>query len=390
MAVEWKRIALAAAVAVLLARPALDQKMRYGVYVEPGPMDAVLLRDYEPESSLVVPETRIDKARFPVIDAHTHSFTNGATEKAVDDWVHAMDESGVQLSIVFTDAIGAEFDRQAELFLKRHPGRFQVYCSLDLNGYDQPGFSERSVRELERCYRRGARGVGEMSDKGWGLMPSVLTVKPFKWQPVPRDRRLHSDDPRLDAVWEKCAELKMPVNLHVADHPSCWRPLGPTQERTSDFQHFNLYGQDVPSWEDLIASRDRLLARHPRTIFVAAHLGNQGHNLAALAAALDRFPNLIVDLSARDYELGREPRTALRFLTKYQDRVLFGTDMGRDVAMYRGWWRLLESADEYLPGRVWWRLYGLDLTPDVLEKLYRGNARRILPGIAALTPVSGQ
>ena len=151
MAVEWKRIALAAAVAVLLARPALDQKMRYGVYVEPGPMDAVLLRDYEPESSLVVPETRIDKARFPVIDAHTHSFTNGATEKAVDDWVHAMDESGVQLSIVFTDAIGAEFDRQAELFLKRHPGRFQVYCSLDLNGYDQPGFSERSVRELERC-----------------------------------------------------------------------------------------------------------------------------------------------------------------------------------------------------------------------------------------------
>jgi hypothetical protein len=390
MAVKWARIAVAAAVAVLLAKPALDQKMRYGVYVEPGPMDGVLLKDYKPESSLVVPETRIDKARFPVIDAHTHSFMNGATEKEVDDWVRSMDESGIQLSIVFTDAIGAEFDRQAELFLKRHPGRFQVYCSLDLNGYDQPGFSERSVRELERCYRHGARGVGEMSDKGWGLMPSVLAAKAFQGQPVSRDRRLHADDPRLEAVWEKCAELKMPVNLHIADHPSCWRPLGPTQERTPDFQHFNLYGKDVPSWEDLIASRDRLLARHPRTLFVAAHLGNQGHNLAALAAALDRYPNLVVDLSARDYELGREPRTAPRFLTKYQDRVLFGTDMGRDVAMYRGWWRLLESADEYLPGRIWWRLYGLELAPEVLEKLYRENARRILPGVAALTPTSGQ
>jgi hypothetical protein len=144
----------------------------------------------------------------------------------------------------------------------------------------------------------------------------------------------------------------MPVNVHIADHPSCWRPLGPHQERTPDFQHFNLSGKDVLSYEELLATRERLLTKHPRTTIIACHLGNQGNNLAALAAVLDRHSNFYVDIAARDYEVGREPRTAAKFLTRYADRVLFGIDMERDAAMYRGWWRLLETADEYIPGRI--------------------------------------
>jgi predicted TIM-barrel fold metal-dependent hydrolase len=190
--------------------------------------------------------------------------------------------------------------------------------------------------------------------------------------------RLHPDDPRLDAFWEKCAELKMPVNIHVADHPSCWKPLDVYKERTPDYQHFNLYGKDVPSWEELIAMRDRTLAKHPKTRFIACHFGNQGHDLTSLAATLDRYPNLYVDISARDYEVGRAPRTAARFLGRYRNRVLFGTDMGREKSMYQAWWRLLESADEFMPGRVWWRYYGLELPAPLLESLYRGNARQIL------------
>lgn len=197
-------------------------------------------------------------------------------------------------------------------------------------------------------------------------------------EPRPPGKRLHLDDPRLDPLWRKCAELNLPVNLHVADHPSCWRPLGPTWERTPDFQHFNLYGKDVLSYEELLARRDRLLARHPRTTFILCHLSNQGNDLASLARALDRFPNLYVDISARDYELGRQPRFARRFLEYYSDRVLFGTDMGREKHMYQMWWRLLETPDEFMPGRLWWRLYGLELSPETLEKLYRGNALRIL------------
>jgi predicted TIM-barrel fold metal-dependent hydrolase len=172
--------------------------------------------------------------------------------------------------------------------------------------------------------------------------------------------------------------LRLPINLHIADHPSCWKPLGPRQERTPDFQSFNLYGKDVPSYEELLATRDRLLAKHPKTTFIACHFSNQGNDLASLGKTLDQFPNLMLDIAARDYEIGRQPRFATVFFKRYRDRLLFGTDMGRQQSMYVGWWRLLETADEYIPGRIWWRYYGLELPSDVLESVYQGNARRLL------------
>jgi predicted TIM-barrel fold metal-dependent hydrolase len=194
---------------------------------------------------------------------------------------------------------------------------------------------------------------------------------------LPRDKRLHPDDPRLDAFWEKCAELKMPVNLHVADHPSCWKPLDVYQERTPDYQHFNLFGKDVPSYDELITIRNRTLEKHPRTIFIACHLGNQGNDLGKLSLALDKYQNLYLDTSARDYEMGRAPRASAKFLTKYQSRIMFGTDQGREQSMYQIHWRLLETADEYIVGRVWWQYYGLELPAEVLESLYRGTARKV-------------
>ena len=134
----------------------------------------------------------------------------------------------------------------------------------------------------------------------------------------------------------------------------------------------------MPSYAELIAFRDLAFARHPKTTFIACHLGNQGHDLATLGKVLDRYPNLYLDFSARDYEIGRTPRAAAKFLTKYRVRIMFGTDMGRDLSMYRAWWRLLESADEFMPGRVWWRYYGLELPVPVLDSLYRGTARKVL------------
>ncbi len=353
------------------AQTAAGPEVKYGVTVQSGPMDTLLLKDYAPASSLVVPRTPVAKARFPVIDVHTHSSMNQMKTPAdVEAWVRRMDQVGVEISVVFTEATGAEFDRQADLFLKSHPDRFQVYCGIDVTAPEAPDYPARAARELERCDRHGARGVGEITDKGWGLQGSGINL--------PRDRRLHLDDRRLHAFWDKCAELELPVNVHIADHPSCWQPLGRTQERTPDFQGFNLADKDVPSYEELLASRDRVLARHARTRFIFCHLSNQGNDTAALAAVLDKFPNLYLDISARDYELGRQPRTARKFLLRYRNRVLFGTDMGWDREMYERWWRLLETGDEYLPGRVWWRYYGLQLPNKVLKSLYRNNARQLL------------
>lgn len=348
-------------------------KVRYGAWggpgvnAAPGPMDAVALKDYAPKSSVVVKETFVAKAKYPAIDVHAHVLAK--TPEEVREWVRTMDEVGIERTVVLTGATGAQFDKLVELYLKPYPDRFQLYCGLDTRDIDNPDYAERTVAELVRCYKLGARGVGELSDKGTGFTRDTK---------LPRDKRLHPDDPRLDAFWSKCAELQLPINIHIADHPSCWKPLDVYQERTPDYQHFNQYGKDVPSWEELIAIRNRTLAKHPKTRFIACHLGNQGHDPAALSAVLERYPNLFVDISARDYEVGRAPRTAEHFLSKYRTRVLFGTDMGREKSMFQAWWRLFESADEFMPGRMWWRYYGLDLPAPVLESLYRGNARRIL------------
>lgn len=338
-----------------------------GVNPAPGPMDDVALKDYAPKPSLIVTETSIPKAKYAVIDVHAH--INAKTPDEVREWVRTMDEAGIEMSVILTGATGEEFDRLVDLYLKPYPGRFQLFCGIDTRDIDKQDYPQRAAAELERCYRKGARGTGELTDKGTGFGRGAN---------VPRDRRLHPDDPRLDAFWEKCAELKIPANVHIADHPSCWKPLDVYQERTPDYQHFNLYGKDVSSWEELIAMRDRTLAKHPRTRFIACHLGNQGHDLNSLAKTLDRYPNLYVDISARDYEVGRAPRAAAKFLSRYRNRVLFGTDMGRERSMYQAWWRLLESGDEFMPGRVWWRYSGLELPAPVLQSLYRGNARAVL------------
>jgi predicted TIM-barrel fold metal-dependent hydrolase len=330
-------------------------------------MDTILLKDWAPKTSVVAPETSVPKARYPVIDVHAH--VNARTPEEVAAWVKTMDEVGIEMTVVLTGATGAEFDKLADLYLKPYPNRFQLWCGIDTTDFDKPGYPERAAAELARCYKKGARGTGELSDKGWGYGQNTN---------APRDGRLHPDDPRLDLFWNKCAELKIPANIHVADHPSCWTPLDVFQERTPDYQHFSQWGKDVPSYQELIDIRDRTLARHPKTMFIACHLGNQGNDLAALSQEVDKYPNLMLDISARDYEVGRAPRAAVKFLTRYRNRVMFGTDMGREKSMYQSWWRLLETADENMPGRVWWRYYGLDLPAPALEALYQGNARKLL------------
>jgi predicted TIM-barrel fold metal-dependent hydrolase len=337
-----------------------------GVNPAPGPMDAITAGDWAPVDSVVLPITEVPKARFPAIDVHAHS--NARTPEQVADWVRTMDEVGVATTVVLTGATGEQFDRMAELYLARGD-RFQVFCGVLTTDIDQRDYPKRAAAELERCFWKGARGIGELSDKGMGFGGGARLA---------RDKRLHGDDTRLDPFFEKAAELKIPVIAHIADHPSCWKPLDVYQERSPQYQHFNLHGKDIPSHAQLIATRDRMVAKHRKTTFISCHLGNQGHDLATLGAALDKYPNLNLDISARDYEVGRTPRAAATFLSKYKDRVLFGTDMGREQSMYRAWWRLFETADECMLGRVWWRYYGLELPAAVLEAMYAANAKRLM------------
>lgn len=355
-------------------------KVKYGDWVDPGisdgpgPMDEVLLKNHAPISSIVAEKTFVPKAMFPVIDVNIRNNPEAQKEKspeeALADWVKTQEEVGVETSVLLTKATGAEFDRLVELYLKPYPDRFQLYCGLETTDMDKLDYPKRAVEELERCYEKGARGIGELSDKGLGMTYNSKLAP---------DERLHPDDERLDPFWEKAAELKLPVSIHLADHPSAWEKPDVFQERTPIWQRFNRYGKEGLSFEELQAILPRLLKKHPKTNFISCHLANLGHDLGRLGKLMDQHPNLYVDTAARDYELGRQPRAAAKFLTKYPDRVLFGTlSHGMNKTMYQAWWRLLETADDHMEGRIWWRYYGLDLPPSVLESLYYGNARKIM------------
>ena len=318
--------------------------------------DKLLLKDYRPESIFKIPETHIQKAKYPVIDVHYHSFQGkaGPAER-----IKNMDEVGIEKTMILTGMVGPKFDAIYAEYGK-YPDRFQVWCGLDTENF--------SAAELERCARMGAKGVGEISDKGKGLGRSGV----------------HPDDPKVDAIWEKCAELKLPVNIHIADPRWTYEPMDATNDGLMDSFKWRLDNQpDIVKFDGMIEILDRTLTRHPHTTFIACHLANLDFDLARLGKLLDKHPNLYVDISARLHYIGTIPRVAAAFFEKYQNRIMYGTDTGFQTAMYRGTFRALESTDDHyyewsiLPN-LHWPLYGLGLKDQILRKLYRENALKIL------------
>jgi predicted TIM-barrel fold metal-dependent hydrolase len=231
---------------------------------------------------------------------------------------------------------------------------------------------------LERAHARGMAGVKIFKSLG-------LTIKDRSGRIVP------IDDPRIDPIWAACGRLRIPVLIHSADPVAFFQPIDEKNERWLQLKRhpdWSFYGSAFPAREDVLLQRDRAIARHPRTTFIGAHLGDNGEDLGALEARLGRFRNFVVDLSAREAEMGRQPYSTRAFLIRWQDRVLFGTDRypGRvDQPRNRLYYRLLETADEYFkyydhpfPPTGEWRVYGLHLPDGVLRKIYQSNADRVL------------
>ena len=331
--------------------------------------EQLLLKDFHPQSVYNVPQTVVPTAKYPAIDMHAHVYAK--TPEQVDRWVRMMDETGVQKAIVLTMATGPEFDRIYALYAK-YPDRFEVWCGFDYTGYDQEGFGPAAVKELERCYQVGARGVGELGDKGKGL----FYCRPQAWG-------VHLDDPRLDPLLEKCADLKMPINIHVADPYWMYLPMDARNDGLMNAYTWRLDNQPgIVDLAGMVQILERAVARHPRTTFVACHFANCSYDLNKLGRLFDKYPNLYADISARYAETAAIPRTVGRFYEKYQDRLVYGTDMSANVDTYRFTFRILESADEHF--YAWnhssyhWPLYGLALSDGVLEKVYHDNAMKIL------------
>jgi predicted TIM-barrel fold metal-dependent hydrolase len=182
----------------------------------------------------------------------------------------------------------------------------------------------------------------------------------------------------------------LPVLIHVADPAAFFLPIDETNERWEELHRhpeWSFYGPQFPRREKLLADFLRVVERHPRTVFIGAHLASNSEDLATLGQWLDRYPNLVVEIASRIAELGRQPFTARRFLIQYQDRLLFGTDGPWPEERLRLYWRFLETEDEYFPyserpfpPQGFWNIYGVNLPDEVLRKIYYENALRVLPG----------
>lgn len=331
--------------------------------------EQLLLKDFKPRSIYNVPATKVARARFPVIDMHAHDYAK--TDADIAAWVRTMDELGIQKTVILSQAHGKDFDAILARYGK-YPGRFSVWCGFDYTGYDQPGYGPAAVAELERCFRAGAGGVGEMGDKGKGM----FFTTPAAWG-------MHFDDPRMDPLLEKCGQLGMPVSIHVADPKWMYEPMDRRNDGLMNAYKWRLDNQtNLLSHQSLLETLERAVQRHPRTTFVACHLANCCYDLAKLGALFDKYPNLYADNSARYAETAPIPRAAAKFYTRYQDRIVYGTDMGRDKAMYLTTFRILQTSDEHFYDwnlfTYHWPLHGLGLSDKILKKVYSGNAQRVL------------
>jgi predicted TIM-barrel fold metal-dependent hydrolase len=332
--------------------------------------ETLLLKDYRPKSVYKIPQTTVEKAKYPAIEMHAHDYARSPQE--VVRWIKRMDEVGIAKAIVMTGTTGKAFDKIYAKYAK-YPDRFEVWCGLDYTGHERSAFGPMAVKELERCYKLGARGVGELGDKGQGLFYS----KPTKGY------GMHLDDPRVDPLLKKCAELRMPVNIHVADPYWMYEPMDATNDGLMNAYKWRLDNKTgIVGHSGMIDILERAVKRHPKTIFIACHFANCSHDLTRLGELFDKYPNLYADISARYAETAAIPRFTGKFYEKYQDRLVYGTDMGNSVQMYRLTFRILESGDEHF--YAWnqfsyhWPLYGLDLSDAVLKKVYRSNALKIL------------
>lgn len=329
----------------------------------------LLLKDYKPVSIYKVPYVAVKKARYPVIDMHSHPYVGSEAE--LDSWVRTMDSAGIRKTIILTMAYGKKFD-SLETFYSRYPTRFILYCGIDYNGYDKPGFGPAAVKELERCYKEGARGVGELGDKGKGL----YFCNPPAWG-------MHIDDPRMDPILKECAKLRIPVSIHVGEPQWFYGPMDSTNDGLMNAYSWRLDNQKgILTLDQELKHLANAVANHPKTIFIACHFDNQVTDLSKLGRIFDKYPNLYADIAARYAEVAVVPRYTKAFMEHYRDRLLYGTDNYPTPQMYHITFTILETRDEHfyhinLFG-YHWPLYGLGLSDKTLKKLYRDNADRIL------------
>ncbi|MBX7119467.1 MAG: amidohydrolase [Gemmatimonadaceae bacterium] len=340
------------------------------------PVPSIL--DYRPRSTLVTGEHLVPKAKYPAIDYHGHPTGQQLnTQEGLTGLADDLDRIGVRVIVAANNTRGEALRTQvaAARANPRMADRIRFLTGIDFTGVGSPGWADRAIAALEADVAAGAVGIGEIG-KNLGLSSKKADGS-----------RLRIDDPELDPVWQAAARLKLPVFIHTADPQEFWQPIDMHNERWLELALFpgrRYPAEQFPSFEQLMTERDNMIRRNPRTTFVIAHMGWHANDLPRLAKMMDEMPNILTEVGAVLYDIGRQPRAAHDFFVKYQDRILFGKDSFQPEE-YPYYWRVFETRDDYFDYyrdyHASWKLYGIDLPDAVLKKVYYQNALRITPGI---------
>src|SRR6267142_2379691 len=363
---------------------------------QPKPLE---LSQYEPKSMLQLHESHVERSKFPLIDFHTHISGSAKSERGVElspdreylgtaeELLAVMDRKNIRAMVNLTGGYEHGLAEAVGKYERAHPGRFYTFTEPSYSRFKEPDYARVQAQAIEQAHRDGARGLKILKTLGLYLRENVTSGTLVK-----------IDDPRFDPMWDACGQWNMPVAIHISDPVAFFTPTDRFNERYEELNNhldWSFYGGDFPSNAELIAARNRMMARHPKTQFVALHFGNFSEDLQNVAENLDRYPNMSVDMAARIGELGRQPFTARRFFDKYQDRILFATDAtphGDEFPqqvfndqLYEIYYRFLETNDEYfdyapakIPPQGRWRIYGINLPGSILLKVYQENAARLL------------
>ncbi len=334
-----------------------------------NPAAGILLKDFAPQVINNIPKTHVERAKFDIIDMHAHDYAS--SEEEIAQWCQVMDEVGVlNTAIMHCSWIGRPFEEYVEAYAP-YKDHFKFWCCFDYTDIDTPEGIAKACETLERYHEMGAVGVGELGDKGEG----DTYARPAD------GKGIHIDDPRIKPLIEKCAELKMPISIHIAEPYWMYLPMDETNDGLINAVTWHVDTTNCYGYDKLMTTFENAVRENPNTLFIACHYLNMTHDLPRLGALLDKYPNLYFDISARVAESAHTPRATREFLIKYQDRVLFGTDNGMEAPMYHTIFRVLETNDEhfYMPESEYhWALSGFNLPDEVLKKLYHDNAYRIL------------
>lgn len=351
------------------------------------------LEDFVPKSMLHVEEHIVERSKFPVVDVHTHwSFSTKSPDGSglkfsatPEELLAVMDRRNIRTLINVTGGYDKGFLESHNQYDLAHPGRFITLTEPQWHRANEPGYAKMQADSVEREVSRGAKGLKVLKTLGLFLRNTDGTL-------------VKVDDKRFDPMWEVCGAKKIPVFMHVGDPEAFFLPIDKTNERFEELNNhpdWSFHGKDFPSFMEIMEARNRMITRHPKTQFILLHWGNNAENLGLVAQWMEKFPNIYVELAARIGELGRAPRTTRKFIERYQDRCMFGTDAipkGYNVPqqifgddLYKIYYRFLETQDEYfdyapaaVPPQGRWRIYGLGLPDSILKKIYHGNIDRVM------------